>query len=253
MSVEQSVAPQRRHVVEGVYNLRDTGGYPAATGTSRWGRLLRSDALHRLDDPGRALLAELGVAHIVDLRGAAERGAARSLVDGLDATVHRLPVFDDAEPAAQAIGAVALAPLYDHIVDDRGAQLVEAVRVIASAAAGQAVLVHCTAGKDRTGLVVALALRAAGVEREAVVADYAETAEHLRGEWAEQMLRLVTGRGVELTPQVVELITASPAPVMAALLERLERTHGSVAGYLLANGLTADELGLLTTALISTD
>ncbi|AIT60030.1 MULTISPECIES: tyrosine-protein phosphatase [Actinomycetes] len=250
MSAADILSPDRRHIVEGVYNLRDTGGYRAATGTSRWGTLFRSDALHRLDDAGRARLAELRIAHIVDLRGTQESLSAQNLVEGLDARVHHLPVFDDAAPGAQAIGAIALGPLYDHMVDERGAQLAAAVRVIADVGADEAVLVHCTAGKDRTGLVIAFALRAAGVELDDVVADYAQTADNLRGEWADAMLHTVTSRGVELTPDVVDLVTASPAPIMAALLQRIEREYGSMAGYLLAQGLTSDELDRLTAALI---
>lgn len=242
--------PVRRHVVPGLYNLRDTGGYRAATGTSRWGKLLRSDALHRIDDAGRARLAELRVTHVVDLRGADERTAAPSALDGLAARVHHLPVFDDAAPAAQAAKLAALAPVYDHMVDERGPQLASAIRVIADAAPDEAVLVHCTAGKDRTGLVVAFALRAAGVEREDVVADYAATAENLRGEWADAMLRGLAERGIEPTPAIVELIADSPAAVVEALLDRIDDEYGSMAGYLQAQGLTADDLDRLTAALV---
>ena len=74
-----------------------------------------------------------------------------------------LNVRNIADPAAQATTHVGLVPVYDHIVDERGAQLVDAIRVIIAADDDDAVLVHCTAGKDRTGLVVAFALAAAGV------------------------------------------------------------------------------------------
>ncbi|MCT1639899.1 tyrosine-protein phosphatase [Dietzia cinnamea] len=241
---------ERRHAVAGLYNLRDTGGYRAAGGTSRWGKLLRSDALHRIDATGRDRLAEIGVAHIIDLRGGDERATAPSAVDGLEVTVHHLPVFDDADPAAQATTHVGLVPVYDHIVDERGAQLVDAIRVIIAADDDDAVLVHCTAGKDRTGLVVAFALAAAGVDRDDVVADYAATAENLRGEWSDAMTAVFEQRGIELTAGMVELITESPAEVLEALLERIDREHGSISAYLLAHGLTPTELERLTAVLI---
>ncbi|MDQ4214617.1 tyrosine-protein phosphatase [Microbacterium capsulatum] len=243
-------AANRRHETPGVYNLRDTGGYRAGTRTSRWGKLLRSDALHRLDASGRDLLGELGVAHIVDLRGADELRTAPSSLDGLAVQVHHLPVFDDAAPASRAGLQVGLAPIYDHMVDERGANLADAIRVIALAGDDEAVLVHCTAGKDRTGLVVAFALSAAGVDRDEVVADYAQTAANLQGEWADAMLAGFRDSGAELTPEVVELVTASPAPVLAALLERVDREHGSVRAYLAAHGMTEDELDRLTAALV---
>ena len=241
---------ERRHAVAGLYNLRDTGGYRAAGGTSRWGTLLRSDALHRIDATGRDRLAEIGVAHIIDLRGGDERATAPSAVDGLEVTVHHLPVFDDADPAAQATTHVGLVPVYDHIVDERGAQLVDAIRVIIAADDDDAVLVHCTAGKDRTGLVVAFALAAAGVDRDDVVADYAATAENLRGEWSDAMTAVFEQRGIELTAGMVELITESPAEVLEALLERIDREHGSISAYLLAHGLTPTELERLTAVII---
>ena len=241
---------ERRHAVAGLYNLRDTGGYRAAGGTSRWGKLLRSDALHRIDATGRDRLAEIGVAHIIDLRGGDERATAPSAVDGLEVTVHHLPVFDDADPAAQATTHVGLVPVYDHIVDERGAQLVDAIRVIIAADDDDAVLVHCTAGKDRTGLVVAFALGAAGVDRDDVVADYAATAENLRGEWSDAMTAVFEQRGIELTAGMVELITESPAEVLEALLERIDREHGSISAYLLAHGLTPTELERLTAVII---
>ena len=241
---------ERRHAVAGLYNLRDTGGYRAAGGPSRWGKLLRSDALHRIDATGRDRLAEIGVAHIIDLRGGDERATAPSAVDGLEVTVHHLPVFDDADPAAQATTHVGLVPVYDHIVDERGAQLVDAIRVIIAADDDDAVLVHCTAGKDRTGLVVAFALAAAGVDRDDVVADYAATAENLRGEWSDAMTAVFEQRGIELTAGMVELITESPAEVLEALLERIDREHGSISAYLLAHGLTPTELERLTAVII---
>ncbi|QNA91608.1 MULTISPECIES: tyrosine-protein phosphatase [unclassified Microbacterium] len=249
MSIAEGT-PVRRHSTPGVYNLRDTGGYRAAGGTSRWGKLFRSDALHLLDASGRSLIAELGIAHVIDLRGADELRTAPSALDGVAVQVHHLPVFDDAAPASQADMRLGLAPIYDHMVDRRGAQLADAVRVIAAADDDEAVLVHCTAGKDRTGLVIAFALSAAGVDRDEVVADYAQTADNLRGEWAERMLAGFRASGGELTPEIVELVTASPAEVLDVLLARIEKEHGSVRSYLGANGLSAPDLDRLAAVLV---
>lgn len=240
----------RKHEITGLHNFRDTGGYTAATGTTRWGRLFRSDALHRIDDTGAAALAELGITDVVDLRGSAERESAPNRLDGL--TVHHLPVFDDADPSSQLTADVSLETVYDHIIDHRGEAIARAVAVIADAADG-GVLIHCTAGKDRTGLVIALALLAVGVDRTEVIADYAATEEHLAGEWAETMIAAVTSRGVELSADTLALITASPAALLEKLLDRIEAEYGSAAGYLSAHGITAEQLDRLTTALIDTE
>lgn len=241
----------RRYELGGIYNLRDTGGYSAATGTTKWGKLLRSDALHRLDDAGRERLAELGLAHVIDLRGVAEREAAQSLLGGLAVNQHHLAAFDEANPVAQVSLDLSLAELYDAIIEKRGDWLADVVRVIANSADDEAVLVHCTAGKDRTGLVIALALAAAGVDRAEIVADYALTEANLRGEWSESMVSMIEAGGVVMTPQLLELVSASPAEVMEGILARIDRDYGSAADYLLAHGLTDDELRMLTAQLIA--
>lgn len=243
-------APVRRRELPGVYNLRDTGGYRAASGSTRWGTLFRSDALHLLDDEGREALVALGITQLVDLRGDDERHAAPSAVAGLGIAIRHIPVFDDASPVVMAHAPVSLESVYRHMVDDRGPQLAAAVRALVDAAPGRAVLVHCTAGKDRTGLVIALALAAVGVDRQEVVDDYAATAAHLVGPWAQRMLAGLTERGLEATPEIVELVTASPASLLNGLLDRIEAEHGSIGGYLRSHGLTGDELARLRAALV---
>ncbi len=245
------VPPQRRHELAGVYNLRDTGGYRAARGSSRWGKLFRSDAPHRVDEAGRAHLTSLGITQVVDLRGPQERLTALSLLDGLGMRIHNLPVFDESAPATQLRERARLELVYDLMVDERGPRLAEAIGVIADASDDEAVPVHYTAGKDRTGVVVALALSAAGVDRDDVVADYAQTADNLRGDWAKGMLASVEGSARGLTPELIELVTASPAAVMDALLARLDRQYGSVRDYLSAQGLATSRIDRLATTLIA--
>lgn len=258
MSATDSLPGTERLIaLEGTHNLRDTGGYPvlgadgAVVGRTRWGALLRSDALNRLTEGDLAALAGRGVRLVVDLRDERELLAAPSRLDGLDVEVAHLPVFADAAPAALLTGRIDLATLYDAMVDDRGDALTRAVAALARAGEG-ASIVHCTAGKDRTGLVVALALRAVGVPAEVVAADYARSAEHLAGDWAREALAAASSLGVvgELPPGVVEIVTASPAPVLTALLARVEAEHGSAAAYLAAHGLTDDDLAALRARLV---
>jgi protein-tyrosine phosphatase len=142
---------------------------------------------------------------------------------------------------------VSLAEMYRSIVDDSAPAIVDVVRGIAQ---GAPVLVHCTVGKDRTGVTVALALAAAGVDEEAVVADYART---------EGLLSAVRNREVvrrlrALHPGAVhleELATRSPASVMQGMLAHVAAEHGSAAGYLRDNGLEAEALRGLRRRLIA--
>ncbi len=113
-----------------------------------------------------------------------------------------------------------------------------------------AVLVHCTAGKDRTGLVVALALLAAGVDRAEVVADYALTSANLAGPWADAMLARMREAGAEIGPDLEEIVTASPAELMEAVIARWDAEWGSPSGYLRAYGFTDADLAALTAALL---
>lgn len=235
--------------VEGTYNLRDIGGLPvAAGGRTRSGVLYRSDALDALTPAGHRALASLGLHLVLDLRSDQEIELAPSAVDGLGLAVRTLSLLPAADPTQQAMNDYSLHTLYRLLVDARGPQLVEAVQTL-SRADGPA-LVHCTAGKDRTGVVVALALEAVGVEREAVVADYAATQTHLAGEWAERMLAQVgAGWGVP-EDAIVEIVTTSPAPVMAELLDHVDASYGGAVAYLRTHGLGQADLARLGERLV---
>src|SRR6185436_9770532 len=112
------------------------------------------------------------------------------------------------------------------------------------------VVVHCTAGKDRTGIVVALTLLAVGVDRDAVIEDYARTEGNLAGEWLEDMVTMIGRYGVPDTPELRVLMGGSPREALEGVIETVERAHGSTREYLLASGLTLHELAALEALLI---
>jgi protein-tyrosine phosphatase len=98
--------------------------------------------------------------------------------------------------------------------------------------------VHCVGGKDRTGLVVALLLRLAGVPLEDVAADYALSGEYL----APRHERWFEEAADEVERERMRRIAATPAEAMRAVLEELERRHGDTAGYLRSGGATDEAL-----------
>jgi len=104
------------------------------------------------------------------------------------------------------------------------------------------VLVHCTAGKDRTGIATALMLDAAGVERSAVVADYTASEANLSGPWADGMLHMVASMGVPITPQIRTLVTGTPPEAIEQALRYLDESHGGSASYLSSAGVDDAEL-----------
>lgn len=230
-------------LVDGAYNFRDVGGLPAGAGATRSGVLYRSGNLAHVTATGAAQLAALGLQAIVDLRDDDEVAYAPSRAGG--AAITRVPLF---------LGSVAsfferdlsLDAMYRALVDDSAPRVVEAVRALVAA---QPVLVHCTVGKDRTGVTVALALAAAGVDEGAVIADYARTEANLPPE----RNRAVLARLATVYPDVQhleELTMRSPAPVMRRLLADVTARFGSPADYLRANGMTDDELAELANVLV---
>jgi protein-tyrosine phosphatase len=237
--------------VPGTYNFRDVGGLPASTGTVRDGVLYRSDGLYRIGEEGRAMLTQLGVGIVIDLRDEQEAERMPDDIDGLGLEVLRLPVFEGSG-ASQGAAGISLEALYDRIVTMHASVVVSALREISSAG-DRAVLVHCTAGKDRTGVVVALSLLAVGVDREAVIEDYARTEANLAGEWLEEMIELIGRYGVADSPELRTLMGGSPRDAIEGVIETIERAHGSTKEYLLASGLTLAELAALETLLIRAD
>jgi protein-tyrosine phosphatase len=246
-------APVERWLtLEGLDNVRDVGGLPLGDGRStRSGVLLRSASLHHVT-PGDVeyLVDVLGVGLVLDLRtqreidrdgptAVARAGVETVALSFIPEAGRALPeTGDDTDPLLRN---------YLGYLRDRAENVVAAVRRLAAPDASPA-LVHCAAGKDRTGVLVALVLDAVGVERDAVVADYALSAEQV-----EAMFRRWTTAAGEPMPE--DLTPHLPrAEVMAAVLAHLDAEHGTngaggAAGWLLANGLDEESLTRLRTRL----
>lgn len=140
----------------------------------------------------------------------------------------------------------SLADLYAQILKEGP----EAYAFIAGLIAdGKHTLIHCTAGKDRTGVGSALVLDAVGVERDAIITDYSKTHDNLSGAWADAMTAQLKKQGVELNDKLMDLLTASPEDVMAETLTRIDNEYGGSAAYLTSGGLTEDQLNALRTTL----
>ena len=171
-------ADARRWVaLEGAFNFRDLGGYAAGgRARSRWGAVYRSDALHHLSPSDLRTLEALGVNRVIDLRSPTEiastgRGSlGEGQVEYLTASV--IPTA-----GSEATGAPSsdnLAERYMWYLEIGGDAIAESIEILA-ASHGGAVVFHCAAGKDRTGVVAALLLEVLGVSHDDIVADYALT------------------------------------------------------------------------------
>lgn len=244
-----SVITTQRIPVTVTYNFREVSGIKLADGVLPPRRLYRSDALHKLDEGGRELLGQLGVTQIVDLRDKQELVDAPSQVDGLAGVtrVHN-PILDpDAAPAHW--GQITLDMMYEHMIDNRGEQIVQAIRRLANTEGAS--LVHCTAGKDRTGVVVAFTLMALGASRDDVIENYALTESNLAGAWLEDMLAQMARFNVSESAELIRMVGSSPAELMEATLSRAELLNGSVVEYLKLRGLTRRDFEALQTKLLN--
>ena len=225
----------------GCRNTRDLGGLPTRDGLGvRPGRLVRSDNVAGLDDTGYRALRAYGVARVIDLRGGIpSEPEPSSSSEHPDRLVVSVPWIDperehERDPEAEK----TLADVYRGSLDRNVRRVAAVVRAFLDAPAGP-VLLHCAAGKDRTGMAVALLLETAGVPREHVVADYALSEEALG------IPTVLAGHPgpPEARAYAEEHWRTRPA-TMAVALGHLDAAYGGVLGYLRGPcGLTRDEVG----------
>jgi beta-glucosidase len=226
--------------VGGVLNARGIGGLRTVDNRRvRDGLLFRTAGLHNITDEGTATLSGLGVSTVLDLRGDEEASRWPSL-RGDAVTVSRLPLHHGRLSGQDA--AVGLDGVYTSIVRDSGELIVAGIRAIAATTEG-ASLVHCTAGKDRTGVFVAVFLAALGVTDADIVRTYAESASRLGDDFVEQVARDLFG--TVLPAEVAADLNSSTPDRIVAALALIRHGHGTVAAYLRHHGLTDDELTAL--------
>jgi protein-tyrosine phosphatase len=233
--------PRRRIELDGVLNFRDVGGYPVAGGGSvRWRTLFRSDALHRLDPAGVAAVTGLGLRTVIDLRTQLEADYAPSPVCG---RVTHIPLLTgDFQGVPLELGA-----LYRYFVDECGGQIAAAIAELSGDDALPA-LVHCSAGKDRTGVVIALVLAVLGVPDDLIAADYALSGCYLDPDLTPAIGQLSASTGLD--EELTRALLISPPELVLEVLDRVRAVAGSADGYLRAHGLTGSGLARLRAALI---
>lgn len=200
-------------------NVRDLGGLPTIDGRrTRQAALVRADCLDRLSPAGMGAVRDYGVVRILDLRASWElRGNGHPFAG--DPSYLVSPFIDESrdherDPSAEH----TLADLYRGSIDRNGRCIAESVRNVVTAPPGPVVM-HCLSGADRTGMLAALVLDAVGVERDAIVTDYARTHE------------------------VYDTPDGRPSTVtITETMQHLRTAHGGSRSYLRTNGLTDVEL-----------
>jgi protein-tyrosine phosphatase len=243
---------QRHLPLEHAVNVRDIGGYATTGGgRTRWRAIVRAASLHALTVAEQAYLLAYGVRTIVDLRHPHERTERPNVFAGASQIAYvTLPLVEGrlaTQARWQAAGLHPLETLYRAMLDERGAQIRGALELLGDASR-HGVLVHCSAGKDRTGLLIALLLTVAGVAREDVVADYAISATCLDGRWQAAQRASVEALGLDWHGFAAYL-DCRPE-LMARTLEYLDERHGGVQEYLAAAGLSPGAQATLRQSLV---
>ena len=239
--------PQRWLPMEGCVNFRDLGGYRNSQGqTVRWRRLFRSDALQDMT-PSDAVYAveELGIRLVVDLRNPdeAERDG-RGPLPGLSAayTHHPLLLERGFPPFTGGDVVERLSSTYQWLVHNSGPRVAEAVNAIADAN-GSAVVFHCSAGKDRTGLLAAMILEVLGVDAETIRADYLLTNEAVEG-----ILRRIKAMQPDASP-TTQSLAAQPL-AFQVFQDTLQGEYVGAKAYLQRHGVSSETLERLRSNLL---
>jgi protein-tyrosine phosphatase len=256
--------------LDGLANMRDVGGIPTSDGDKIIpGRLLRSDNLQTLTTSDVDQLLGLGLTDVIDLRSdyeAAQEGPGPLVSSQVQ--IHQFSLFRewqvgvgepkpdirpevipeealpwiDLEPSVELDNQVA--SVYFSYLVDRPDSVLAALRTIARAPG--VALVHCAAGKDRTGTVVALALSVADAERQAIIDDYAASSERVEQVVARLKASRTYAENLEGRPISSHL---SRPEAMISLLRYIDETFGGVLPMLIKMGWTADDTDQLRTKL----
>lgn len=235
--------------LDGPLNMRDLGGWPGDGGRRvARGLVFRSDSLQTLEPAAVAhLLAALGIGLVIDLRSSTEAELMGSAVlpSGVERT--RVPLLDGVVRSADPsmMDTLDLAAVYRGIAAEQGDSLATAVRAVARA--DVPVMVHCTAGKDRTGVLAAVLLGLLGVGRDDILTDYLASGaapERLAEHWR-PLIDAFLGPDVDIPARLV----AVDVGALAAALDEVDRL-GGFERYVIAHGLAADDLDRLRARLL---
>jgi protein-tyrosine phosphatase len=226
-----SDTPARHLNLAGASNFRDLGGYPARDGrTVRWRQIFRSNHLGHLTGDDIEVVRGLGVRSAFDFRGSIERAEARCAI--AEIRVHSLPVEPTVVAALRAIAASGtplstvhaaevmrdsyrsyvqqntprFRTLFAHLLEDRAP-----------------LVIHCTAGKDRTGFACALILYALGVPAGVISEDYLLT---------NRFYRRDTSSSSDLPDEVKQVLGSVQPSFLGAAFEAIDADYGDLEGYL---------------------
>lgn len=219
----------RRLPLAGTFNLRDLGGYETKSQPTKWRKIFRSDSPHALDDRGVYTLLSHEINTVIDLRSPEEVAHRPNPFKNIkEVNFHHISLFDDSLFFHEPTGNPPLLDIYKGTLDRRKEELKDILTALSDSAEGS-VLFHCSAGKDRTGLVAALTLSLVGVDESTIVEDYALTEKFIEPH-IPKFLSDAQARGLDLnyfTP-----LMDCKADFMSQTFSHLKSKYGSIQDYL---------------------
>jgi protein-tyrosine phosphatase len=245
--------------LKAVKNFRDCGGYATTDGSRmRTGRLYRSGTLDDAHRDDLRTLATIGLKTIVDLRAPAEKKKELPRIDGtrrIDVPIElENKTREKVQPLMTKRGAEGevveiLKQMYRDLADEAWLQGGELFKVLLTADA-YPVLIHCRAGKDRTGFMCALVQQAVGVERVAIFQDYLETNNHfgLVTPRVERMMKIFSLGHLQM--ENVRASLSAREEYLQAAFDQIEQNHGGMTAYLAKCGVTSCEIETLRGLLV---
>ncbi len=254
-------AGQREIALPHAFNFRDVGGYRTADGRFlRWGQVFRAGTLAQLQPDDHAILRPLRLRTVFDLRSQAEVARHPDRLPQPAPAYRHVPLvsYDGSISRLQTLRryrhqmAQVLLYVYTHVVLEENARLVgDVLRALADPANCPA-LIHCAAGKDRTGVVIALLLALLGVPEETIVAEYTLSNRHhaailraMQPDFRRAML------WAWIRPSHLYPISLAHPDTMRATLAHLRQAYGSAEAYALSTaGLDQATLAALRAGLL---
>ena len=234
--------PLKRHLpLMGCINLRELGGYVTSDGKSiRWRTLLRGDSLHQLSLESQQTIIDYGVKTIIDLRTRSEVNK-KSYVLSKSPNINycNLPLLEEANFSQ----LWEKKTLFEHncfILEERSLQIKEILAVIASQST--AFVIHCAAGKDRTGIIIALLLAIANVPVDTIAQDYA-----LSEKYVSSLYATIQEQAIE---EGFAHMLLSPPEAIIDTFNYLDEQYGGINEYLRAIGITKIQIERIQTILV---
>jgi protein-tyrosine phosphatase len=239
---------KRRLLWDGCSNTRHLGGFVTKDQHVTNDALVRSDNLIKLTSAGQTALEADDVTTVIDLRffGELEKNPNLFVASKSVAYLHRPMMSErDHETMAPIRAAQTTLEAYMATLEGFKGNIAAIMTAIADSVPGR-VVIHCSAGKDRTGLTTALALRCAGVSLQDIAEDYALTDQYLQAEYDKELAEI---QNPEERAARADDLRTKPEYILDTL-DELERRYGSVQGYLQAAGMSSEILERLKFRLV---